>query len=176
MDLREFLADNLKWVRQATMNMTKDLTPEQLRWQPGAEANHIGYLLFHTFRGEDRLFHTWVSKEGEIWEREGWAGRFQLPVPPAGAPDTWSAGAWPGRIAASWQPPALDLLHSYGEAVRKRTLDSLPRLDLARLNEHPRPDRPQLTVLTLLEIVPQHEAQHQGQIDYLLGLMKDAHA
>ena len=71
----------------------------------------------------------------------------------------------------SWQPPPLAELLSYGETVRRSALTVLRDFDLARLGEVPRPDFPNLTITHYLISASHHEAQHQGQIDYLLGLM-----
>ena len=53
----------------------KDLTLEQLHWQPDLEANSIGFLLWH-------LLYTWdeyaalIENREELYEKEGWPQRF----------------------------------------------------------------------------------------------------
>ena len=83
------------------------------------------------------------------------------------------------KPVAEWTPeelgrftPALPDLLSYMSAVRESVLANLSKLDMGRFGEHPRPDRPDLTVANFLQLVASHEAHHQGAIEYLVGLMK----
>ena len=43
---------------------------------------------------------------------------------------------------------------------------------MTRLPESLRPDRPEFTVAYYLQQAVIHEAQHQGQIEYIVGLMR----
>jgi len=177
MDVREFVAQSMERTRQTTLNMVKDLTPAQLRWQAGPEANTIGFLLFHTFRTEDRYFHVWMSGADEVWEQEGWSSRWRLPSPPSNLDPIWTMGySWTPQEVASWEPPALADLLAYGQAVRESALKVLSEFDLGRLPEPLNPERPQITIGYFVYAASHHEAQHQGQIDYILGLMKTAEA
>ena len=97
MDVTELVAQTMERTRQSTLRMVEGLTASQLRWQPGPEANPIGFLLFHIFRAEDRYAHRWMSSKGEVWFREGWASRYKLPVQP---PDQES----PLNSGNSWTP------------------------------------------------------------------------
>jgi len=159
--------------RQITVDMVKALTPVHLRWQAGPGANPIGFLLFHIFRTEDRYFHTWLSQAGEVWEREGWSQRWPLPSPPSAPDPIWTMGyGWTAQEVSAWEPPSLAELLAYGEAVREGSLKVLRGLDPTRLPEPLRPERPRITIGFFVYNASHHEAQHQGQIDYILGLMK----
>lgn len=175
MDLREFVARSMVHTRQATLNMVQGLTAEELRWRPHPTANHVAFLLFHIFRGQDRYVHRWVGGVEEVWEAGGWAQRLPLPPPPPNAPPGWATGnSWTPEAVATWQPPPLGEILAYGGAAHESALAVVRGLDLGRLTEVPYPARPNMTVADYLRGASHHEAEHQGQIDYLLGLMKQA--
>ena len=172
MDIREFVARSMQRTREYTLDMVQDLSPEQLRWQPAPGANHVAFLLFHIFRAEDRYFHRWLSDDGELWDREGWSQRWALPSPPSNPDPIWTTGnSWTVDEVEGWQPPPLTELLAYGEAVRSSALAVLRDFDLTRLPETPRAEFPNLTLTHYVISASHHETQHQGQIDYLLGLM-----
>jgi uncharacterized damage-inducible protein DinB len=175
MDLREYAIQSMERVRQNTLNMIKGLTAAQLKWQPGPEANNIAFLLFHTFRVDDWYFNRWVAGGQELWEREGWPKRWRLPTPHEQASSAFSTGhSWTPQQVASWVPPPLGEMLEYATAVRKSAIEVIRTLELNRLQEQPRPDRPEWTVANYLQNGTIHEAQHQAQIDFILGLMKTA--
>ncbi len=179
MDIREFTEMAMTRTRQATLEMVNGemadgLTREQLVWQPAAEANPIGFLLFHTFRTEDRYFNRWLARGQEVWERDGWKQRWPLPSPPSNSASIWTVGnSWTAEDVQGWQPPALVELLAYAEAVRTDALSVLQGFDLFRLEEPLRPERPQFTAAYYFQHGSLHEAQHQGQIDYILGLLRE---
>lgn len=165
MDLREYIAESLEWVRGRTLDVVKDLTPEELVWRPGPEANHMGFLLWHIARAEDALFHRFVAGDEQVWISQKWYQRFGL------KPEDTGNGWTPQQVAA-WTPPPLQNLLQYMGEVRESVLTGLKRLDLGRLDERPRPDRPDQTVANLLQLLASHEAHHQGAIEYLVGLKR----
>lgn len=172
MDLREFVKRSMERTRRYTLDMVKELTPEQLCWQPAPGTNHIAFLLFHIFRGEDRFFGRLIGAEGELWDRQGWSQRWTLPSPRSSSDPIWSTGnGWTVSEVDGWQPPPLPDLLAYGDAVRLNALAVLRDFDLTRLAEVPSPQFPDLTLAHYLISASHHEAQHQGQIDYLLGLI-----
>lgn len=172
MDLRTFVAQSMERTRRATLSLVEDLTPEQLRWCPAPGTNHIGFLLFHVFRAEDLYFHSTIMKAGEIWERGGWFRRWPLPATlPESRRVRTTGNGWTPEEVAGWHPPPLEELLRYGQAVRDSALTVLEGLDLSRLSEVPRPERPEMTIAGYLYLASHHETQHQGQMDYLKGLM-----
>lgn len=52
MDLKGFIEDGLTQERDALLETISDLSPQELAWQSGPEANHIGWMLWHTLRVE----------------------------------------------------------------------------------------------------------------------------
>lgn len=175
MDVKELVAQTMERTRQSTLRMVEGLTASQLRWQPGPEANPIGFLLFHVFRAEDRYAHRWISNKGEVWFREGWASRYKLPVQPPDQESPLNSGnSWTPQQVAAFQPPPLKELLAYGQAVHQSALAVVRALDPSRLGERPNPRRPELTMVNYLQNCFTHELEHAGQIDYIVGLMKSA--
>ena len=72
MTLNEFIEDAFNMEHEFLMEAVKDLTPEELRWRPGPEANPIGWMLWHMIRVEDMWFQFFIQRQSEMWERDGW--------------------------------------------------------------------------------------------------------
>ena len=175
MDIREFVINSVSRMRESTLRLVQELSQEDLRWQPASFANPVGFLLFHIFRVEDRYFRRWLGGTGEIWEREGWAHRWNLPERDPTASETLlgdTGVGWTPEQVAAWEPPPKTELLDYGQRVRENTLLIIAEFDLTMLNVVPNPDRPNFTYTYYLHQASHHEAQHQGQIDYLIGLMR----
>ena len=164
MELREYVAEALTRKRNGTLNAVKGLTQKQLDWRPSPQANSIGFLLWHIARGEDGLLNRWAFGSKEVWATGGWDKKIHLP-------SDKPMGEWTAADLGRFTPALADLL-AYMSAVRESSLAALKKLDVGRLGEHPRPDRPEWSVATLLQIGVGHEAHHQGAIEYLVGLMK----
>jgi len=175
MDVREFVVSSITRVREATLNMVEGLSQEDLLWRAASFANPVGFLLFHTFRVEDRYYHRWLSTAEEVCEQEGWSRRWKMPDPHADAPELWysqTGNSWTPDQGAAWEPPPKDELLEYGQRVRESAIQVLTEFDVSKLTLAPRSDRPSFTYAYYLYQLSHHEAQHQGQIDYVVGLMR----
>ena len=155
MTLNEFIEDAFNVEHEFLMEAVQDLTPEELRWRPGLEANPIGWMLWHM-----------IQRKLEIWERDGWHEKFGLPTQDNGF------GHTPEQVA---QFPDLDLaeLLRYGEAVRARTFEYLKGLTPEDFEVVPREQRPEMSVGAIFRQVVGEIYQHQGHILYLKGLLRD---
>ena len=169
MILNDFIETALDREQAYLLEAVGDLTPEELAWQPGADANPIGWMLWHTIRVEDMWIQFFVQRQPELWERDGWHEKFGLPTRDNGF------GHTPEQVANF---PALDLaeLLSYGEAVRASTLEYLRGLAPEDFDRVPREQRPNLSVGGVLMQLLGEFYQHQGQIAYLKGLKRGAGA
>ena len=169
MILNDFIETALNREQAYLLEAVGDLTPEELAWQPGADANPIGWMLWHTIRVEDMWIQFFVQRQPELWERDGWHEKFGLPTRDNGF------GHTPEQVANF---PALDLaeLLSYGEAVRASTLEYLRGLAPEDFDRVPREQRPNLSVGGVLMQLLGEFYQHQGQIAYLKGLKRGAGA
>lgn len=169
MTLSEFIESALETEQSLLLEAVEDLTPEELVWRPGPDANPIGWMLWHTIRVEDMWIQFFIQGQMEMWERDGWHERFGLPTRDNGF------GHTPAQVANF---PALDLqeLLRYGEAVRNGTLEYLRGLSPEDYEKVPRERRPELTVGRVLRQLLAEFYQHQGQIAYLKGLKRGAGA
>ena len=169
MILNDFIETALDREQAYLLEAVGDLTSEELAWQPGADANPIGWMLWHTIRVEDMWVQFFVQRQPELWERDGWHEKFGLPTRDNGF------GHTPEQVANF---PALDLaeLLRYGEAVRASTLEYLRGLAPEDFDRVPREQRPNLSVGGVLMQLLGEFYQHQGQIAYLKGLKRGAGA
>lgn len=175
MDLRDFVIRSMDRARLVTVELVRDLTPQELLWQPGPKANHVAFLLFHIFRVEDSNLHAWVTEADQVWEEESWSDPIVLPSPDASHSQNWTTGnGWTSKEVGGWEPPPLEKLLAYGAAVRRVSVERIRALDLERLEEIPRPDRPTMAIRDYLNRASHHEVGHNAQIDYLLELMRAA--
>ncbi len=173
METAEFIIQAIERVRTGTLSTVKDMAPEEMAWHLGPEANSAGFLLFHIFRTADTIFARLTEGEPQFWDVGNWARRWTLPTPPADAHAAWSTGnGWTPDDLAAFESPDLEDLLGYGAAVHARGLSILGTMDSARLDAAVSPSRPEATVAAGLLTVITHEAQHGGQIDYLLGLKR----
>ena len=165
MDLNEFIVDALEKEQESLSEAVGDLTPEELAWRAGPEANPIGWILWHMLRVEDMWFQFFIQRRNEIWERESWHEKFGLPTRDNGFGHTSE------QVAGF---PALDLqeLLRYGEAVRRATLEYLETLSPEDYDAVPREQRPEMTVGAIFRQIVGELYQHQGHIAYLKGLLR----
>ena len=76
MTMNEFIEDALIKEQEYLLGTVQDLTPEELAWRPGPEANPIGWILWHMLRVEDFWFQFFIQRELELWEKEAWHEKF----------------------------------------------------------------------------------------------------
>lgn len=167
MELNEFIADALEKEQELLAEALDGLTPEELTWRAGPEANPIGWILWHMLRVEDMWFQFFIQRKLEIWERDGWNEKFGLPTRDNGFGHTQEQVA---------QFPALDLaeLLRYGAAVRAGTLEYLQDLTADDYAVVPREQRPEMSVGAICRQIVGELYQHQGHIAYLRGLLRAA--
>ena len=169
MTLDEFIVDALAREQELLLEAVQDLTPEELGWRAGPEANPIGWILWHMIRVEDMWFQFFVQRKTEIWERDGWNEMFGLPTRDNGFGHTQEQVA---------DFPVLDLaaLLRYGEAVRQATLEYLETLGPEDYAVVPREQRPEMSVGAIFRQIIGEVYQHQGHIAYLKGLQRSGPA
>ncbi len=165
MELNEFIADALEKEQELLAEALDGLTPEELAWRAGPEANSIGWILWHMLRVEDMWFQFFIQRKLEIWERDGWNEKFGLPTRDNGFGHTQEQVA---------QFPALDLaeLVNYGKAVRAGTLEYVQGLTAEDYAVVPREQRPEMSVGAICRQIIGEVYQHQGHIAYLRGLLR----
>ncbi len=165
MDLRDYVAESMTRIREGTLNTLKNLDDADLYWTPSPQANPIGFLVWHTARSEDNYFARFIAPGPQLWQRDGWHQKFGM------SPDE-TGNSWNAEQVHAFRAPSKQALFDYTLAVRTHALAELKALDVAKLSERPRTDRPNLTRAHILQNVVSHDAHHQGAIDYLVGLRK----
>ena len=169
MTLNEFIESALSQEHQFLTEAVQDLTPQELAWRAGPEANPIGWILWHMLRVEDFWVQFFAQRQLELWERDGWHQKFGLPTRDTGFGHTTE------QVASF---PALDLseLLKYGEAVRASTLAYLRGLGPADFQVIPRERRPDMSIGGMFRQIVGELFQHQGHIAYLKGLVRSGRA
>ena len=169
MTLNEFIEDALAKEHEFLMEAVHGLTPQELGWRAGPEANPINWILWHMIRVEDMWIQFFIQNQPELWERDGWHQKFGLPTRDNGFDHT-------AEQVANF--PVLDLqeLLSYGDAVRAATLNYLEGLGPDDYNMVPRERRPEMSVGAIFRQIVGEFYQHQGHISYLKGLMRSGAA
>jgi hypothetical protein len=152
----------------------KDLTEEQLHWQPETNPNHMTFALWHAYRSEDEIIHQLLIQQPSVFMRDGWAKR--LPVAEPGTPP-FGTGLSREQIAHVHLP--LDAIIEYAEVVGKAIqeyADSLSEADGAVdvplpffEGVYPLTSASRAEVLTFFSIG--HVCEHLGEVQYIKGLL-----
>lgn len=144
----------------------RGLDRDQLTETPAPATNSIGWLIWHLARVQDDHLAELLAEQ-QVWEDEGWAGRFGL------EPDPHNTGY--GHSAAevtTVRPESAQALLEYLDAVMERTrrmLRDLVPADLDRIVD--RGWDPPVTLGVRLISVADDSLQHAGQAAYVRGLL-----
>ena len=167
MDSGEVLADAFSRVRQLLERSVADLDSDALAFRPEAEANSIGWLVWHLTRTQDDHVAE-IAGTHQAWNTGNWATRFGMP---AGTGET-GYGHTTDQVAAL-RPGSPDLLVEYHAAVWERTIEYLATIDAEELNRIiDRSYDPPVTVGVRLVSVISDNLQHAGQALYVRGILE----
>ncbi len=162
----DVLRDAFGRVHEALPGVLEGLDAHQLAWRPDAEANPVGWLVWHLARVQDDHLAA-LGDVAQVWTAQGFAERFDLPY----AEDDIGFGHSADQVGAfAVQEPSL--LVEYHEAVHRQTLEVLEAMssdDLAEVVDE-RWDPP-VTALARLVSVVGDTTQHGGQAAYVRGLL-----
>ena len=163
MTLNEFIVDALDKENGFLMEALDGLGPDELAWQPAADANSIGWILWHMVRVEDMWIQFFAQFQTELWETEGWHEKFGLPTRDNGF----------GHTAEQVNNfPSVDLgeFLRYRASVRQATLAYLDMLTPDDMERVPRERRPEMSLGAMFRQIIGEMYQHVGHIAYLRGL------
>ena len=166
------LNDYRRRVHAATRNLSLD----EIHWRPNQDSNSIGFIFWHVSRVEDRLVTWCIAHSEEIWTRNKWYAKMQLPQQSTGLEYSRSELAEFPKIATL-------LLSEYFDAVRKNTNEFLANVHLDFFDSVPQrtpfPENSKsadyfkaFTIDRYFRQLIAEENQHLGQISYLRGLQK----
>ncbi|CAQ00827.1 mycothiol transferase [Clavibacter sepedonicus] len=162
----DLLVDAYGRIVEIVRDAVDGLDVDDLAFRPDAEANSIGWLVWHLARVQDAQVAD-VAGQEQTWSTGGWAERFALPFD----------GSATGYGQSSDDVAALEgvtpeLLVGYLEAVQSATLAYLAGLDDAELDRVVDQDwTPPVTLGARLVSVLADDLQHAGQASYLAGLV-----
>lgn len=163
---QRLLADGFGRIAETLPSIVDGLSVDDLLWRPYDGGNSIAWTLWHIARMEDVQIAPLAGTD-ELWTRDGWVERFELPYRPRAMGYGQSA-----EEVAAFRLEDPSLLTGYYEAVHVATLelvDSLSEEDLARVIDE-RWDPPVTMAVRLVSVVDD-AAQHIGQAAYVKGLL-----
>lgn len=139
---------------------------ETLNRQPAPGSNSITWLLWHIGREIDLQIAVLAGSE-EVWHRDGWVGRFDLPL----AADAMGLGHTDEEVSLV-RVDDPQLLTGYLDAVAEAAARYIDTLDDAALDEiiDSAWDPPVTRGARLVSIIDD-AAQHAGQASYVAGML-----
>ena len=161
----EYFRGVVKNFHNSFREAVKDLSREQLHFQPLGKGNHIAFTLWHMVRSEDSVIHFFWQKKPPVWNAEGWDKKFGMDPKAQGTGMT-------AEQAASVRIADLGEFSKYMENVFKATevfVDVTPEKDWGEIREMPFLGKRDLYGLIGLTVL-QHGASHLGEIWYVKGL------
>lgn len=168
MNTAEILEDAYGRIKGLVHRITEGLDTEDLAYRPDAEANSIGWLLWHLTRVQDDHVSEIAGIE-QAWVADGWAGRFEMEPDPANT----GYGHTSEQVGAV--RPDADTLRGYHDAVHDRTVAYLETIDpqeLDRIIDYSY-DPPVSVGVRLVSVIGD-DLQHAGQAGYVRGLLERA--
>ncbi|WP_211881712.1 mycothiol transferase [Pseudarthrobacter albicanus] len=164
MKSNELLLDAFGRIRDTVAATLEGADDESLVRRPAGNGNSIAWLIWHLSRAEDAQLASAAGLD-QVWTSQGFAGRFDLPLP---VRDT-GYGHSTGQVDAVQAPP--ELLVEYYDAVHRQTVEFLKTLgdeDFDRIVDT-RWDPPVTLGVRLVSIIADC-LQHVGQAAYAKGL------
>jgi uncharacterized damage-inducible protein DinB len=164
MDTITFIRQAVTQAHERLMASLEGLTEADVTWRPAANANAILEIAWHVARVDDRLGRRAAGFGPELWDRDGWSGRL------GSVKDVRAGEAYQFLKDHGVQPPRLDDIKAYLDAVHRDTLERLRGLSPADLDRAPDPRQPERNVATYFRHMITHKNNHHGQIDFIRGL------
>ncbi|HEY3574424.1 MAG TPA: DUF664 domain-containing protein [Arthrobacter sp.] len=168
MKSNEVLLDAFGRIREIVEATLEGLDEETLARRPAGNGNSIAWLIWHLGRVEDAQVASAAGLQ-QVWTSQGFAGRFDLPLPER---DT-GYGHSSDKVDAVRAPR--ELLAEYYEAVHRQTADVLGALGDDGLDRvvDTRWDPPVTFGVRLVSTIADC-LQHAGQAAYAKGLKDGA--
>jgi uncharacterized damage-inducible protein DinB len=173
------------------LNSVRDLTEEQIRWQPHAACHSIAFIVWHIARWEDHLQATIpgmteelsrrLSPGQQIWERDQLAPAWGFDPTQLGESQTGTKFDIEAFGELVW--PKKEVLFAYAQQVFKVVEHSLGYIDEEQFTETERlqyrDDEYMKANLAQTGTVGNaimdhlvHNIHHLGELYYLIGLLK----
>ena len=166
MDVAALLTDAFSRIGEEVHDAVDGLSAEQLAYRVDADANSIGWLVWHLSRVQDDHV-AGVAGSEQVWTTRGWADRFALPFP-VGSIGYGHSSADVAKVRV--ESPGM--LTGYYDAVAARTAEYVAGLtdaDLDRVVDEAWD--PPVTLGVRLVSVIDDCAQHAGQAAFVRGIV-----
>lgn len=166
MDARTVLEDLFGRIGPTATRAVDGLGEDALAARLDRGANTIAWLAWHLARGQDAQVTAAVGRE-QVWSRDGWARRFDLPF------DDRATGYGQSAQDVARVRASDDLLLGYVHAVQVESQDVLAALtdeDLDRVVDEAWD--PPVTLGVRLVSVAVDSLQHAGQAAYVRGVLE----
>ena len=167
MDTSDVFLDAFGRIREAVLEVLDGLSPDELAFREGSEANSIAWLVWHLTRVQDDHVCGAAGRQ-QVWLTDGWAERFGLDL------DVRDTGYGHNPDQVTVVKASGDLLSGYHQAVYENTAGYLKGLssgDLDRVVDR-RWDPPVTLGVRLVSVVAD-DLQHAGQAAFVRGLLGD---
>jgi hypothetical protein len=115
MEYQQFILDIYIRLKYELGLVLKDVSGEDLNYQPTPQSNSIGWLAWHTMRSQDRL-NADLFEEEQLWIREKWHVKFNRKADPK---DTGNGHTI--KQVAEFRAPDVQTYLDYYQAVFERT-------------------------------------------------------
>ncbi|HET9081673.1 MAG TPA: DinB family protein [Trebonia sp.] len=164
----ELLVDGFGRIRENVADVLDGLTPEQLTYRAGENANPVSWLVWHLTRVQDDHLAAAFGVR-QVWVSGSWATRFGLP---AGMMDHGYGHSSSQVASVAAATASASLLLEYHEetyAQSVKLVSDLSDADLDRVVDTRW--TPPVTLGVRLMSVLNDDMQHAGQAAYVRGLV-----
>ena len=168
MDVMQLVAETLKEIDNDLESALDGLTIDEVEWRPNDESNAIGFTLWHMIRAEDHWVSGFAQGLPDLFVRNGWDKRWNLPGDESG----WGYGK--EELAAFVTPPVGEMWE-YGRQARAQTLEYMAGLRAEELSATPpfaTPWQQGYTIGRMFGHILCELSQHLGHIRYLRGMQR----
>ncbi|MDO8670472.1 MAG: DinB family protein, partial [Dehalococcoidia bacterium] len=161
----EFIRDSVDRLHDELDLVLRDLTVEQLHYQPAGKVNHIAFNIWHLARTEDNVIQRTLQRKPTIWMSDGLDKKFGIdPIAQGTGMSAEDAGniSLPSAVAfLEYMRQVWLAADSYLTSINDSNLAEVK--SLGRMGE--------MTVQRLLgQVIITHGFEHLGEIRYIRGL------
>lgn len=142
------------------------LSNEERRYQSTSDSHHIDFTVWHMARVEDNWIHSFAKGSDQIWIRDSWHQKLNLPQDGTGYGFT-------SDEVKTLPLFDIDMLMIYYKIVSQETRNYLDHISPDQLKHCPQPNkRPGYTIGQMFSHIIVEESQHLGQISYVRGMLR----
>lgn len=164
MDIRDLLIDGIEQLTDWMDGALKDLSAEQVNWDPPGNAVSVGFNAWHVMRTTDNIVNFVFKKTPPIWMAQGYVEKLGLPKVEQGTGMSL-------EDAHALTISNVELLRDYGRSVGADAIAFLKDVSVAALEEvqliKPLGEMPKWRVVR--QVIMTHGFMHLGEINALKG-------